>query len=86
MQEESNINSYAGMSDQDLVSRITELSDELRLLRHEASVRQTAMAKEAWENLKEAQATYRDVVGGSMHRTYIPTNSFGLVTNGRFRL
>jgi ABC-type phosphate transport system auxiliary subunit len=79
------INPYEDVTTEELHARITELSDELRGLRVELKHRQTSLAREAWENLQEAQANYRNVTGGStVSRIYsIPRSPFGLI-NGRF--
>jgi ribosomal protein L29 len=84
--QEENINPYADLTDADLNERILELNNELRELRHEAKHRQTAVVREAWENLQEAQASYRDVVGGNIQRTYVQTRPFGSINYGRIRL
>ena len=79
------INPYEDVTTEELHARITELSDELRGLRVVLKHRQTSLAREAWENLQEAQANYRNVTGGStVSRIYsIPRSPFGLI-NGRF--
>ena len=84
--QEENVNPYADLTDEDLNERIEELSNELRDLRREAKHRQTAMVREAWQNLQEAQASYRDAVGGNVQKTYIRTRPFGSINYGRIRL
>tara|TARA_R100001594_G_scaffold37952_1_gene68592 strand:- start:9005 stop:9268 length:264 start_codon:yes stop_codon:yes gene_type:complete len=84
--QEENVNPYADLTDEDLNERIEELSDELRNLKREAKHRQTAMVREAWQNLQEAQASYRDAVGGNVQKTYVYPRPFGSINYGRIRL
>jgi len=84
--QEENVNPYVDLTDDDLSERILELSNELRDLRNEAKHRQTAIVREAWENLQEAQASYKDAVGGNVQRTYVYNRPFGSINYGRIRL
>lgn len=84
--QEENVNPYVDLTDDDLSERILELSNELRDLRNEAKHRQTAIVREAWENLQEAQASYKNAVGGNVQRTYIYNRPIGSINYGRIRL
>tara|TARA_R100000988_G_C3982624_1_gene157852 strand:+ start:509 stop:772 length:264 start_codon:yes stop_codon:yes gene_type:complete len=84
--QEENVNPYVDLTDDDLSERILELSNELRDLRNEAKHRQTAIVREAWENLQEAQASYKNAVGGNVQRTYVYNRPFGSINYGRIRL
>ena len=42
--------------------------------------------EEAWQNLQEAQASYRDAVGGNVQRAYVYPRPFGSINYGRIRL
>tara|TARA_R100000995_G_scaffold13533_1_gene5413 strand:+ start:464 stop:727 length:264 start_codon:yes stop_codon:yes gene_type:complete len=84
--QEENVNPYVDLTDDDLSERILELSNELRDLRNEAKHRQTAIVREAWENLQEAQASYKNAVGGNVQRTYVYNRPIGSINYGRIRL
>jgi len=84
--QEENVNPYVDLTDEDLNERILELSNELRDLRNEAKHRQTAIVREAWENLQEAQASYKNAVGGNVQRTYVYNRPIGSINYGRIRL
>tara|TARA_R100001015_G_C4547955_1_gene110489 strand:+ start:522 stop:785 length:264 start_codon:yes stop_codon:yes gene_type:complete len=84
--QEENVNPYVDLTDDDLSERILELSNELRDLRNEAKHRQTAIVREAWENLQEAQASYKNAVGGNVQRTYVYNRPLGSINYGRIRL
>ena len=83
--QEENVNPYVDLTDDDLSERILELSNELRDLRNEAKHRQTAIVREAWENLQEAQASYKNAVGGNVQRTYVYNRPIGSINYGRSR-
>ena len=69
--QEENVNPYVDLTDDDLSERILEIRNELR---------------EAWENLQEAQASYKNAVGGNVQRTYVYNRPIGSINYGRIRL
>ena len=61
---------FAGVSDEELSSRMSELHKEITALRSEINRRKQTAAQVALEHLKEAQAAYAAVIGAPNPNKY----------------